>query len=166
MVWTLNEIINNISIIFSYYYKTRYKLVRFHSGWDIKIKTDLICKFEQTLFSKAITSWTFKFLFKSDNKSTHQRMIQHQSMSQCAVFGTTVNVHNTRNSMHKLWIFEIVKPYFRHIKCELIPDSSWKIGTYDCQASSHHVKSEFASQKWIQSQNSVFPTVFDACWYQ
>ena len=45
-----------------------------------------------------------------------QRMIQRQSMLQCAVpthnvFGTVVNVHTTHNYMHKMWIFTILKPH-------------------------------------------------------
>ncbi len=55
--------------------------------------------------------------------------------------------HYTRNSMHKMWIFTILKPYFQH---KMWDDSRfrWQTGTYGCEASSFQVKSEFAYQNW------------------
>ncbi len=58
--------------------------------------------------------------------------------------GTTVNMHNTPNSIHKNVIFFL--PVWNRILREAIPDSSWQTGTLDYEASDHQVKSEFESQ--------------------
>ncbi len=61
VVTTLNKTLNNISGIFPYYFKTRYKSVVFslwmsylHENWPL-------LKFKQNLFSKIIWSSTFKY---------------------------------------------------------------------------------------------------------
>ena len=68
------------------------------------------------------------------------------------------STHTTRNSMHKMWIFNIFKSYC-HYKWD---DSRFNLidGYYDCEALSHQVKSEFVSQKLFQFQNTVFSHTF------
>ncbi len=73
-------------------------------------------------------------------------------------------LHTICYSMHKMWIFTILKPYFHHKKCEAIPDSSWQTWVFMIfETSSHQVKSEFISYYCKEFQNPVFPTVFNGC---
>ena len=62
--------------------------------------------------------------------------------------------------MHRMWTFTILQLYF-HIKMWGIPDSSWKTGTYCCEALFHQVKSELASHNKL-FQFNVFQTVFNS----
>ncbi len=51
-------------------------------------------------------------------------------------------------------------------KCEANPELAWLMGTHDCEASSHQVKSEFTFQnitKLFQFQSFIFSTVFNGC---
>ncbi len=45
MLTTLDKTTNNISVIFSYYFKTRYKSVFFHFGWATEMIVLLFSKF-------------------------------------------------------------------------------------------------------------------------
>ncbi len=67
-------------------------------------------------------------------------------MTQCGVptqhvSRATVNVHLTCNTIHKMWILTILKPYFQHTKCEANPHSSWQTTIYDCEVSLPKVNS-------------------------
>ncbi len=64
------------------------------------------------------------------------------------VFGTAVNVHTTRNYAQNMKIYNF-KTVFSLQKCEANSGSACQTGTYDCEASSHQVKSEFASQNYL-----------------
>ena len=63
MITTLNKTINNIDTIFSYHFKTRFKICSFFHIWwatSSSMKIDLILKFKQYWFYKVIWSSTFK----------------------------------------------------------------------------------------------------------
>ena len=90
-----------------------------------------------------------------------QRMIQYQTMLQFAistqhVSSTTINLHTTHDSMQKMWIYTILKPYFHHknVRWFQIHLDRW----VHMIVSSHQVKSEFASQitKLFHFQNLLF----------
>ncbi len=61
------------------------------------------------------------------------------------MFCTTVNVHNVRNSMHKMLIFTILKPYVHH---KMWRDSRFILTDRDDELLSHQIKSEFASPNY------------------
>ncbi len=98
-------------------------------------------------------------------------MIQHRSMLQCAVTtyhvsGTMVYEHTSRTVtiMHKMWMFTVLKPYFCRKNCEAIPDSSWRTDTYNCESSSHQVKSDLTSQNCQVISGSILCLSQDIQW--
>ena len=75
------------------------------------------------------------------------------------VSGTAVNVHTTRNSMHKMWIFTILKLHFHHKNVRRIQIQM----TVKIRLIKSKVNSPLKITKLFQFQNSVFPTVFNGC---
>ena len=99
-----------------------------------------------------------------------QRMIQHWSMLQCAdpnrhVSDTTTNMYTTRNSMHKMWFFTILKPYFQHKNMRQIQIyfDRWVLMTVKLCPIKSKVSSPLKITKLFQFQNSGFSTAFNGC---
>ncbi len=84
------------------------------------------------------------------------------------VSGTTINVHTTCNSMHKMWIFYILKPYFHHknarriqIQLDRRVPTTVKLRPIKSKVNSPLIITKFHFV--FQFQNSVFPKVFNGC---
>ncbi len=149
--------------------KLRFFLLRQNGNCVMFDCLDLISKtWEYAIcwYIKRIMSQVQRSLFFSEDMSKRSNVLP-----QLYTCPTMVNVHTTSNSTHKLWIFTILKPYFNYknvMRYQMHLDRR----VHDCIASSHQVKSDLASHncqvvKFLQFQNSVFPTIFNcvAPWY-
>ena len=101
-------------LLFISVYLLEFKVTQ-HDGCTARPGSDLSLDLVLSFFSL----WSIISVYFSGSCWTvhrYQKMVQHRSMSQFAVPTNLipVNVYTTHNSMHKMWIFTILKPYFNY----------------------------------------------------